>query len=143
VRDYGRIARFLINLIKAGVVFCFDGAYIEAFEELKSRLIFSELLKYYDFKLSCRIKTDILDRIIAGIFSQFYLDGEWHPVAYFSKIILTAEYNYEIYDKEILVIIRLLQIWRPELQGTPIRIKIYINYRILEYFITTKKLIPK
>jgi hypothetical protein len=76
VRDYGRIARFLINLIKAGVVFCFDGAYIEAFEELKSYLIFSELLKYYNPKLPCRIEIDILDGVIAGIFSQLYLDGK-------------------------------------------------------------------
>jgi hypothetical protein len=76
MRDYSRIARFLINLIKTGIAFCFDKTYIKVFEELKNYLISSELLKYYDPKLPCRLKTDASDRIIAGIFSQLYLDGE-------------------------------------------------------------------
>jgi hypothetical protein len=81
---------------------------MEAFEELKNYLIFLELLKYYNPKLPCRIEINTSDRIIAGIFFQLYSDGKWHPVAYFSKTILAAEYNYEIYNKEILVIIHSL-----------------------------------
>ena len=81
---------------------------MEAFEELKNRLTSSELLKYYDSKLSCRIETDTSDGVIAGIFSQLHSDGEWHPVAYFSKTILAAEYNYEIHNKKMLAVIRSL-----------------------------------
>jgi hypothetical protein len=76
VRDYGRIARSFVNLIKAGVVFDFNGACLETFKELKTRLTFLELLRYYDPKLSCRIETDALDGVIAGILSQLYSDIE-------------------------------------------------------------------
>jgi hypothetical protein len=53
---------------------------------------------------------------------------------------LPAEYNYEIHDKEILAIIRSLDQWRPELQGTVKRIQIFTDHKALEYFMTTKKL---
>ena len=48
------------------------------------------------------IETDASDRVIAGVFSQLYPDSIWYPVAYFSKSIAPAEYNYKIYNKEML-----------------------------------------
>lgn len=53
-----------------------------------------------------------------------------------------AECNYEIHDKEILVIIRALQEWHAELEGLQLRERfdIYTNHRALENFMTTKKL---
>jgi hypothetical protein len=51
-----------------------------------------------------------------------------------------AEYNYEIYNKKILIIICFLENWRPELQSVDTRIEIYTDYKILEYFITIKRL---
>jgi hypothetical protein len=76
VRDYGRIAKPLIYLTKTGVLFYFNRACLEAFEELKTRLISSELLKHYDSELPYRIETNILDSIIAGILSQLQANTE-------------------------------------------------------------------
>jgi hypothetical protein len=49
-----------------------------------------------------------------------------------------TEYNYEIYDKKLLAIIRYFEEWRPELEGTSSPIKIITDYQNLEYFTTTK-----
>jgi hypothetical protein len=51
------------------------------------------------------LETDALDSVIAGIYSQKQLDGEWHPIAYYLKTIVDAELNYPIHDKEMLAII--------------------------------------
>ena len=53
-----------------------------------------------------------------------------------------AECNYEIYDKELLAIIRAFKKWRPELARTPIEDPIYVitNYKNLKYFMSTKDL---
>ena len=51
------------------------------------------------------LETDVLDSVIAGIYSQKQPDREWHPVAYYLKTIVDAELNYLIYDKEMLAII--------------------------------------
>jgi hypothetical protein len=51
---------------------------------------------------------------------------------------LPAECNYEIYNKELLAVIRAFEEWRPELEDTEYRISVITNYKNLKYFITTK-----
>ena len=46
--------------------------------------------------------------MIAGVLLQLYPDKEWHPVAYFLKTMAPAKYNYKIYNKEMLAIVRSL-----------------------------------
>ena len=41
------------------------------------------------------------------------------------------EYNYKIYDKELLAIIKALEEWRPKLQGTKELFKIITDYKNL------------
>jgi hypothetical protein len=53
---------------------------------------------------------------------------------------IPAEINYPIYDKEMLAIVRALEAWRPELEGTLTRIRIVSDYKALEYFMITKAL---
>lgn len=38
-----------------------------------------------------------------------YKDGILRPIAYFSKKMSLAEYNYDIYDKELLAIIKVFE----------------------------------
>ena len=52
------------------------------------------------------IKADLFNYITGGILSQYNEKGVLYPIAYFLKQLSLAEYNYEIYDKELLAIIR-------------------------------------
>jgi len=61
-------------------------------------------------------------------------------VAYFSRKHSNEEYNYEIYNKELLVIIWAFKEWRPELEGAKYPITVIIDYKNLEYFIIIKLL---
>ena len=47
--------------------------------------------------------------IIEGVLSMEYEDGRWRLVAYFSKLLNKIEHNYEIYDKEMLAMIKGLE----------------------------------
>jgi transposase InsO family protein len=140
IRDYGRIARPLVRLTRNNIPFIFDQACQEAFEELKNRLASAPILRHYDPNLESMLETDASDGVVAGVLSQLHFDGEWHPIAYFSKTMAPAECNYAIYDKEMLAIIRSLSQWRAELQGTSSKVKIYTDHKALEYFMTTKQL---
>ena len=53
---------------------------------------------------------------------------------------LPTEYNYRIYDKEMLVIIQSLKQWRPKLASTRHSTEIYSDHKALEYFMTSKEL---
>ena len=53
---------------------------------------------------------------------------------------ILAKINYLIHDKEMLAIIRALEAWRLELEGSTTRIRIVLDHKALEYFMTTKAL---
>lgn len=140
IRDYGRVAKPLVHLTKTDVPFAFGKDCWDAFEELKSKLTSAPVLRHYNPDYDCMIETDASDGVIAGILSQLHPDGEWHPVAYYSKTMAPAECNYGIHDKEMLAVVKSLEEWRPELHGAAKRIKIYTDHKALEYFMTTKQL---
>ena len=52
----------------------------------------------------------------------------------------SAECNYDIYDKELLAIIRAFEEWRPELEGAAEQVQVITDHKNLEYFMTTKQL---
>jgi hypothetical protein len=61
-------------------------------------------------------------------------------VTFYSKNMASAECNYEIYNKELLAIIRYLKHWRSELKNIDILIKVFTDHKNLEYFIIIKEL---
>jgi len=47
--------------------------------------------------------------VSSGVLSQKDENGTFHLVAFFLKAMIPTEYNYDIYDKELLAIIRCLE----------------------------------
>ena len=140
IKNYGRIARPLTRLTQKDRPFQWDMTCEQAFKELKKRLVSAPLLAHFDPTLPSQMETDASDGVIAGVLSQQQLDGEWHPVAYYSKTMIEAELNYPIHDKEMLAIVLSFQHWRVHLQGTPVAIQVLSDHKALEYFMTTKAL---
>ena len=58
-----------------------------------------------------RVETDTSRYAIEGVLSQKQ-DRKWKPIAFLSRTMQPAERNYEIYDKELLVIMETLTKWR-------------------------------
>ena len=56
----------------------------------------------------CRVDADASDYTLGAVLSQEQ-NGKWHPVAFLSKSFNNAERNYEIYDKEMLAIMTVLE----------------------------------
>jgi hypothetical protein len=86
------------------------------------------------------MECDASDYVTAGVLSQKDDDGVLHPVAFFSRKMTPTKCNYEIYDKELLAIIRCFKEWRPDLKGTNLLVQVLTDYKSLEYFMTTKRL---
>ena len=51
-----------------------------------------------------------------------------------------TERNYEIHNKEMLVVIRYLEVWKHYLEGAKVQLKIWLDYKNLQYFMTSQKL---
>ena len=86
------------------------------------------------------METDASDYVSTRVMSQHDDNGILHPVAFFSKKHTPIECNYEIYDKELMAIIRCVEEWRVELESTPHPIQVVSDYRNLKYFMSTKLL---
>jgi len=67
-------------------------------------------------------------------------DNLWRPVAFISKSLSNTERNYEIHNKEILAVVRYLEVWRHFLEETMIKFKIWTDHKNLKYFIKVQKL---
>jgi hypothetical protein len=107
---------------------------------LKRAFTTAPILAHFDPDLECVVETDSSGYVTAGILSQKGKDGILHPVAFFSRKHSPAECNYEIYDMELLAIIRAFEEWRPELEGSGMPIQVITDHKNLEYFMTTKLL---
>ena len=52
------------------------------------------------------MKANLSDYVTRGILSQYNKDGVLCPIIYFLKWLSLAEYNYKIYNQELLAIIK-------------------------------------
>ena len=73
-----------------------------------------------DLDKEMRVEADALDYATGRVLSMKCKDKRWRPVAYISKSLSDTEKNYEIYDKEMLAVIRCLEAWRHFLEGAQI-----------------------
>src|SRR5258708_34862580 len=78
--------------------------------------------------------------VIVGILSVTTEDGEIQPVAFYSHTLQSAEWNYDMHDKELLAIHEVFKSWHHYLEGLAKTIDMVTDHKNLEYFTTTKKL---
>jgi len=97
-------------------------------------------LRHFDHEMEVFIETDASDYVSAGVLLQRDDKGVLHPVAYYSKKHSLAECNYDIYDKELMAIIKALEEWRPECEGPAYPLQLITDHKNLEYFMTKKLL---
>ena len=140
IRGFSKVAKPLHDLAKKNVQFKWTPECQHAFETLKERVTETPVLLHYNPEKQSYVECDTSDWTTGGVLSQKDDEGVLHPVAFFSKTLNPAECNYEIYDKELLAIIRCFEAWKPELEGTENPVQVLTDHKALEYFMTTKKL---
>jgi hypothetical protein len=140
IKDFSNVAKSLVKLIRKDQLFSWSRDCQAAFDELKKRIIETSVLSYFSSELKTFLKSDSSDYVSAEVLSQKENDDLIRSVTYFSKTLSSAECNYEIYDKELLTIIRCFEQWRAELQSIKSSTNVLTNHKSLEYFMTIKKL---
>ena len=119
IKRYSQVIAPMVNLTKKNQPFIWDSYCDRAFEFLKTAFTTASVLAHFDPDREILVETDASDYVSTGVMSQHDDNGILHPVAFFSKKYTPAEYNYEIYNKELMAIIRYFEEWRAELKSTP------------------------
>ena len=111
----------------------------KAFEELKNKITSQPVLVLPKREGKFQVEMDISRHTIGGVLSQEQ-EGKWKPITFLSKTIQPVEWNYEIYDKELLTIVETLTKWKQYLLDATEKFKVWTDHENLKYFREPHKL---
>jgi RNase H-like domain found in reverse transcriptase/Reverse transcriptase (RNA-dependent DNA polymerase) len=120
VPNYSKIARPLLDLTKKALVLRWEPAQHRAFEELKTRMCCSPVLTQPDFNEKFYLQADASAYGMGAVLSQKGKTSlslakrskpTTHPIAYYSATFTPTERNYDIYERELLAIMKSLTHW--------------------------------
>jgi RNase H-like domain found in reverse transcriptase len=126
IKDYSKIARPLLQLTHLTTPWTWKEEEQLAFETLQKAMINKPVLQQPDFTKPFFLLTDASAYGVGAILSQ---EGgstgpntnqkpKLHLVAYYSATFTEIECNYDIYEQELLAIMKAIGHWRPYLIWT-------------------------
>jgi len=77
---------------------------------LKEVFTTEPVLAIPDLNKEMRVEADALDYATGEVLSIKCEDEKWRPVVFIFKLLNAMEYNYEIYNKKMLVVIQCLEV---------------------------------
>jgi len=139
VPNYAKIAEPLTQLMHKDKRWHWDKEQKNAFHALKKSLSGMAHLRILNSTCKKVLETDASDFAVGACLYQIK-DEQQRLIVYQSRKLSESEERYDVYDKELLAIVKALQDWRPYLADTEKPIQIYTNHKNLRNFATTKQL---
>ncbi|KIM65554.1 hypothetical protein SCLCIDRAFT_112649, partial [Scleroderma citrinum Foug A] len=134
IANFSQIAHSLHLLTKKDQEYVWEDAQQQAFQELKNRLTSSPVLRLPDLSKPFVIQTDASKLGTGAVLLQKDAADVLHPCAYLSQALVGAEQNYQVYDLELLAVMRALKAWRPYLISPVEPTVIYTDHQNITYF---------
>ena len=112
----------------------------KTFKLLKKAFTTAPILTSWLLNTPLLIETDTSDYTLAAILSTCLPSIEIHPIAFHSHTFSGTKLNYDVHDKELLMIFKVFKMWRHDLKGSGDPIDVVTDHKNLEYFSTMKVL---
>ena len=150
--NYLSIARLLLDLTKKTTPWHWGERQFRAFKELKTQMCSSPVLAQPNFDKQFILQVNASAYGVGAILSQ---EGDpttltpslkqrtkptLHPVAYYSATFTATEWNYDIYEQELLAIMKALAHWRPYLGWMKTPFVIRTDHTNLQYWKSPRNL---
>ena len=104
IQDFSWKAQPFNYLTKKNVKFDWNDNAQKAFDTLKNTCSSYPVLRMPDWKKQFILETDALGYALGVVISQQFKDGI-HPIAFYSRSLLDAEWNYDAHNKELASVI--------------------------------------
>ena len=143
IRNFVKIVKCINKLTIKNAFFQWTNVCDKIFQFLKKAITIASMLRHFNRNKKIILKIDVFDYINDEMLFQYNDEKVFHFVTFFSKNMMSAKCNYEIYDKKLLIIIRCLKHWRFELKFTDISMKIFSDHKALKIFMTSKNFIRR
>ena len=109
IKEFFKLTKFLTRMIRKKIDFEWFDEINQVFETLKKQMIETFIFKHYDRKRKIILECDSSNWCLKKILFQYDDEKILHSMIFYSKKMILAKCNYEIYDKKLLIIIRCLK----------------------------------
>ncbi|KAL0902042.1 hypothetical protein ABMA27_000009 [Loxostege sticticalis] len=141
VKNFAMLACPLTNLLKSKFEWSWTDEHTKAFNLLKEKLAERPVLALFDASRTTELHTDASKIGVAGILMQCGEDGQFRPVAYYSRKTSEDEQKFHSFELETLAVIASLSRFRVYLLG--LKFKIVTDCNALRTTLTKRDLIPR
>ncbi len=140
IKNFSKIVRSMIQLTQKKIIFEWNEVCQIIFDHMKRRMIENFILRHFDQTCETILEINSFNYVNDEVLSQYDDEEVLHSIVFYSKNMSSAECNYKIYDKELLIIIWAFEHWWLELKLTDISIKMFIDHQALISLMKDKKL---
>ncbi len=140
IKNFSKIVHSMIQLTQKKIMFEWNETCQTAFNHMKRRMTETFILRHFDQTHETILKTDSFNYVNDEVLSQYDDEEVLHSIAFYSKNMSSAECNYEIYNKKLLIIIRAFEHWWFKLKLINISIKMFIDHQALISLMKDKEL---
>ena len=140
IRGFANVAKPLNALTKKDREWEWTPECQKAFDTLKHRVTSEPILAHPELTKQFELEVDVSGFATGAVLLQKKDDGKRHPIGYYSSTLNEAKRNYDIYDLELLAIVKALKHWRPLLAGSPHKIKVFSDHMNLKYWRDPQKI---
>src|SRR5882724_10454321 len=109
---YSEITVLLTCLTHKGTIWHFTDECHSAFEALKKAFTTALVLTHLILDTQITVETDASDYTLAAVLSITNSNGKLHPIAFHSQTFSAPELNYDIHNKELLMIFEAFKHWQ-------------------------------
>jgi len=134
IRGFVSIAKPLNTVTKKDKEWVGAAEHQRAFNTLKQHVTSEPILAHLELNKQFKLKVDVSGFTLGAVLLQKKDNDKRHPVGYYSATLNEVECNYDIYDLELLAIVKALKHWRPLLVGSPHKIKVFLEHMNLKYW---------
>ena len=150
IKNYSAIVQPLLALTRKSATFHWGKEQQDAFDEIRTIMCRAPVLRQPDFLKKFYLQTDASAYGVGAVLSQ---EGDittpslakfkkpvTHPVAFFLATFTPTERNYDIYERELLAVMKALAHWRLYLGWTKFPFTIMTDHANLQYWKSPKNL---
>ena len=132
-------------MTKKATPFHWEDPQTKAFETLKTLMCRKPILRQPDYSQPFFVSTDTSAYGVGAVLSQ---EGETnprtkkptqHPIAYYSATFTPMKRNYDIYERELLAVLKALEHWRPHIATTDIPVTVLTDHANLTFWKIPRK----
>jgi hypothetical protein len=134
IRGFAKLAKPLNNLTKKDAPWIWGNDEQNTFDILKRRITEEPILRQPQMDQQFKLEVDASGYALGAVLMQRQEDGKCHPMGFYSTTLNDTERNYDIYDLELLAVVKSLENWRTYLAGSPHKVIVFTDHMNLQYW---------